>query len=98
MNNVGLAASGVSFSYDRRGATRANCCLDDVTAIIPQGGIVGILGPNGSGKTTLLRLMAGLQQPWTGQVTLDGTDLNGLGRIAIARRLAVVPQETQLAF
>src|SRR5262245_49831602 len=59
---------------------------------------VGIIGPNGSGKTTLLRLLAGTRHPSTGRVLLDGADLARSPRATIARRMAVVPQETQLAF
>jgi iron complex transport system ATP-binding protein len=65
---------------------------------VPSGGLVGILGPNGSGKTTLLRLIAGVIRPDTGQVSLDGDDVLTIPRRTLARRLAVVPQETQLAF
>jgi iron complex transport system ATP-binding protein len=72
--------------------------IADVSAVVAPGSIVGILGPNGSGKTTLLRLLAGLQTPWSGTVSLDGTDLRTLNRLSVARRIAVVPQETQLAF
>ena len=72
--------------------------LDRVSATIPRGGIVGILGPNGSGKTTLLRLLSGTRVPSRGQVRLDDIPLTRLSRRAVARRIAVVPQETQLAF
>jgi iron complex transport system ATP-binding protein len=72
--------------------------LDGVSATIPRGGIVGILGPNGSGKTTLLRLLSGTRVPSRGQVLLDDIPLTRLSRRAVARRIAVVPQETQLAF
>ncbi len=58
------------------------------------GTVVGLLGPNGSGKTTLLRLLAGLRQPHTGTVRYDDADLTELSRRQIARRLAVVEQET----
>ena len=88
-----LQAVDVSFGY-----ARGEPVLNTVRAVVPRGGVVGILGPNGSGKTSLLRLLAGLQAPWQGHVTLDGTDLKSLGRAAAARRIAVVPQETQLAF
>jgi iron complex transport system ATP-binding protein len=60
--------------------------------------VLGILGPNGSGKTTLLRLLSGTRAPMAGDVLLDGTPLGRLSRRAIARRIAVVPQETHLAF
>jgi iron complex transport system ATP-binding protein len=95
----GLSADGVSFAYghrDRAGGPTA--VLNEVTARIPRGGLVGILGPNGSGKTTLLRLLAGLLRPSSGTVSLDAVDLRAISRATIARRMALVPQETQLAF
>ena len=58
----------------------------------------GILGPNGSGKTTLLRALAGVIQPSRGQVRLDGVKLADVPKRALAMRMAVVPQETHLAF
>jgi len=88
-----LQASSVTFGYDEQKPV-----LRDVSVNVPAGGIVGILGPNGSGKTTLLRLLAGTRHPQAGTVTLDGTPLTALSRVALARRMAVVPQETQLAF
>jgi iron complex transport system ATP-binding protein len=93
MNEAGLTASGVSFGY-----VKSRPVVVDVSAVIPRGAIIGIIGPNGSGKTTLLRLLAGLQAPWSGRIQLDGVELKSLGRAAAARRIAVVPQETQLAF
>ena len=65
---------------------------------MPADSFVGILGPNGSGKTTLLRALAGVVRPSRGQVRLDGRDLAGIPRRTLARRMAVVPQETHLAF
>ena len=89
----GVAAEQVSFGY--RGDTRV---LDDVSTAITRRGLVGILGPNGSGKTTLLRILAGLLRPSKGRVSLDGADLRTVPRASVARRMAMVPQETQLAF
>ena len=65
---------------------------------MPANSFVGILGPNGSGKTTLLRALAGVLHPSRGRVLLDGTDLARVPRQTLARRMAVVPQETHLAF
>ena len=88
-----LQATDVWFGYDQEKPV-----LRGVSLGIPSAGIVGILGPNGSGKTTLLRMLAGTRQPQRGSVTLDGTPLTRFSRADLARRMGVVPQETQLAF
>jgi iron complex transport system ATP-binding protein len=88
-----LQASDVWFGYDE-----GTPVVRGVSLTVPPAGIIGILGPNGSGKTTLLRMLAGTRQPQRGTITLDGTPLTRLSRTALARRMAVVPQETQLAF
>jgi iron complex transport system ATP-binding protein len=72
--------------------------LHGVSLDIPAGGLVGLIGPNGAGKTTLLRLLSGTRRPSQGQVLLDGSPLSARSRTAIAQRVAVVPQESQLAF
>ena len=48
--------------------------LDDISASIPKGKIIGIVGPDGAGKTTLIRLMAGLLKPTEGTITIEGYD------------------------
>jgi iron complex transport system ATP-binding protein len=98
MSDAGLAAEGVSFAYGGRPREARQAVLNDVSARIPRGGLVGILGPNGSGKTTLLRLLGGLLRPSGGRISLDGVDLHTIPRATVARRMAMVPQETQLAF
>ena len=72
--------------------------LRGVSFDVPAGGFAGILGPNGSGKTTLLLLLAGTARPAAGRVTLEGRELPAFSRTELARRMAVVPQETHLAF
>jgi iron complex transport system ATP-binding protein len=89
-----LEANDVSFAYERGGAR----VLDRVSVRVPRGGIVGLLGPNGSGKTTLLRLLSGTLAPASGGVVLDGRSIAAMPRREIARRIAVVPQETHSAF
>jgi iron complex transport system ATP-binding protein len=87
-----LRAADLTFGYGEAPVVRG------VSLEVPANGFVGIIGPNGSGKTTLLRLLAGTRKPQRGSVHLDGVPLASLGRGDIARRMAVVPQETQLAF
>jgi putative ABC transport system ATP-binding protein len=50
--------------------------LDDAVLSVADGETLAIVGPSGSGKTTLLVLLAGLEQPEAGEITLDGTTLN----------------------
>lgn len=87
-----LRVADVAFAYGRQPVLR------DVSLDLAPGDLVGILGPNGSGKTTLLRLIGGLLRPSAGRIELDGCDLGALPRAELARRMAIVPQETQLAF
>ena len=87
-----LRAADVHFAYGDTPVLRG------VSMHVQAGGFLGLIGPNGSGKTTLLRLLAGTRKPDAGSVELDGRDLSTLPRGALARRMAVVPQETHLAF
>jgi len=94
-----LRVDSVTFGY-RGGdpAQKDHLVLQDVSLHVPRGSIVGLLGPNGSGKTTLIRLLAGTLRPASGRVTIDGVPLGSLSRRELARRMAVVPQETQSTF
>jgi iron complex transport system ATP-binding protein len=87
-----IAAEGLRHDYGR------GPVLDGVCLAVGAGEIVGVIGPNGSGKTTLVRLLAGVLRPQAGHVTLDGARLDALPRREIARRLAVVPQDSALEF
>ena len=49
--------------------------LDHVDFVVPTGSLTALLGPSGSGKSTLLRTIAGLDQPDTGTVTINGRDV-----------------------
>jgi iron complex transport system ATP-binding protein len=77
---------------------RGRPALTDVDLHIAAGERVALVGPNGAGKSTLLRAIAGLVEPAAGSVELGGAPLAGLDRLAIARRLAVVPQLPALPF
>ena len=59
--------------------------LDGVDATIEQGEFMGIIGPSGSGKSTLLYLIGGLDQPTSGEIWVDGTDIAALDENHLAQ-------------
>ncbi len=86
----------VSFSYAR--GRSGPLVVDRVSLQIERGAIAGLLGPNGSGKSTLIRLISGTVRPLAGEIQIDGRSITTFTRRDLARRLAVVPQETHTTF
>lgn len=72
--------------------------LQEISFQVEQGGFVTIVGPNGSGKSTLLKNLSAVLTPSSGQVFLDGEALFRVSPKELARKLAVVPQETAVQF
>jgi iron complex transport system ATP-binding protein len=91
-----LLAENLGYAYSDRGGPAFE--LRDVSLRIPSGSLTALLGPNGGGKTTLVSLIAGVMRPQHGRILLDGADMSGMTRRQVARRVAVVPQETHPAF
>jgi iron complex transport system ATP-binding protein len=79
-------------------AYRGRPAISDADLAIEPGQRLALVGPNGAGKSTLLRAIAGLVEPAAGTVELAGSPISHLDRLAIARRLAVVPQLPSLPF
>lgn len=82
----------VSFAYGRHLAVR------ELSLQIAEGEMLAIAGPNGSGKSTLLGVLSGVRRPSAGVVRLAGRDLQDYDRRTVARTVAVVPQESAIAF
>ena len=89
-----LRADRVSFAY----RPAAPLVVDDVSMTIAPGAMLGILGPNGSGKTTLLKMLSGTLTPSAGEIFFDRRPLRSWKRRDLARRIALVPQETHAPF
>jgi iron complex transport system ATP-binding protein len=92
-----LETREVSYRYPN-GRSVTPLVVDRVSLKIERGSIAGLLGPNGSGKSTLMRLMSGIVAPIAGEIRIDGDSITRLNRRDLARRIAVVPQETQTTF
>ena len=71
--------------------------LAGVDLVVRAGEVAVLLGPNGAGKSTLLRAVAGLLPVRRGSVRIDGVDISGLDRRALARLVALVPQVVHAA-
>ncbi len=71
MNNCKLSIQNISKTYKNN----KSVALDQVSVDVMQGEFLAILGPSGCGKTTLLRIIAGLLQPDSGKLLLDGKDI-----------------------
>lgn len=87
-----LAVDGIDCYY---GSVKV---LESVRFSVKGQDFVGILGPNGSGKTTLLRSISRTLKPHIGTILLNDVDVYALKSVEVARQLAVVPQDTAIAF
>lgn len=69
--------------------------VNSLSFTAPSGEVLGLVGPNGAGKTTTLRALAGILQPTSGTIRIDGIDLK-TDPVAAKSRLAFIPDEPQL--
>jgi len=69
-----------------------------LTFDVAPGELFGIVGPNSSGKSTLLRLLSKVLVPQEGRILIAGREVARMPRLELARLLAVVPQQFQVAF
>src|SRR3954469_9985124 len=58
--------------------------LNGITLDVPRGDFLALMGPSGSGKTTLLNLMAGIDRPTGGSITVDGREISRFSESALA--------------
>ncbi len=89
-----ISIKDLTKTYNPRGKS-PKIALDNVSIDIPQGSIFGLLGPNGAGKSTMINIMAGLTNKTSGNVEIQGFDIEKSMRQA-RLSLGVVPQELVL--
>ena len=87
-----IEVNSISFRY------HDDWVLEDVSFRAERGEFVGLIGPNGSGKTTLLKILYGLLTPQKGEILFELVPIKKMERADIAKRIAVVAQETHLLF
>jgi iron complex transport system ATP-binding protein len=85
-----LEVRGLEFSYGKKKI------LHDISFTLSTKEIVGVVGPNGAGKSTLIKLLTKVLTPSSGEVLLKGQLIGKIGRLGLARHLAVVPQSGEL--
>ncbi|MCU1388854.1 MAG: transporter ATP-binding protein [Ilumatobacteraceae bacterium] len=95
-----VTSSLIDIARVSRTYSDGSVALDDVSLQVVRGESVAIVGPSGSGKSTLLNLIAGLDRPTAGSVTVDGVVVSGLGEKASAlyrrRTIGIVFQSFNL--
>lgn len=84
-----FALEDVTFRYDQNG----DPAIDKISGTIGPNGLHCIVGKNGSGKSTLFKLLAGLYQPESGRILLDGADIAQFPRRQLAGWVGYMPQE-----
>jgi len=87
-----LQLRDVHFAYDGAPVLRG------VNLSVAEGGFLAVVGPNGSGKTTIVRIASGLLRPRRGECLVAGRATHAYRPRELARLVAVVPQESHIAF
>jgi iron complex transport system ATP-binding protein len=95
---IRLAVEQVSYAYSANPSQAPLFTLEATSFQARPGEIVAILGPNASGKSTLLQLIAGVLQPLSGRILLNGFVIHSLSPRTRAQRIAMVQQESRLLF
>jgi ATP-binding cassette subfamily B protein len=86
-----VAFENVSFRYDDD-----QPLIEDLSLTVSPGQMVAIVGPTGAGKTTLVNLIMRFYQLDSGRITLDGIDIDTVGRSALRSQIGMVLQDTWL--
>lgn len=87
-----IEISNLTKTYAGTKKSPAKLALDEISLSVPRGSMFALLGPNGAGKSTTINIMAGLVTKTSGQVVLNGYDIDTHPRSA-KKSIGIVPQE-----
>ena len=85
-----ITVRNVSFSYSGKPT------IKDISFTVRRGEKLGIVGPTGAGKSTIFKLMLKLDETYAGDIMIDQTPLREISRRSYIKKIAVVPQETEV--
>jgi len=88
----GIKISNLSFKY----TNSKSWVLKNINLDIPRGKTIALVGNNGCGKTTLVKLLSGLYQPTSGQITIDNYNLHDISQNELANNISVIFQDFML--
>jgi len=90
-DDTAIAFDKVSFSY---GGDNGTLALRDVSFEVKKGGKTAIVGGSGSGKSTVFKLLLGLYEPLSGNISVSGHDMKKLSKTALRGHFSYVPQDS----
>ena len=88
-----FSLDNVTFRYDTEQERNA---IENISFEVKRGQTIAIVGRSGSGKSTLVKLLQGLYYPTTGQIRIDGHDIEQISLQSLRSQLGVVPQDCYL--
>lgn len=91
-----VTAGDVRFDDVRFGYEPDREILKGVSFHVPAGETLAIVGPSGSGKSTIARLLFRFYDPQSGEITIDGQDIDAVQQASLRASIGIVPQDTVL--
>ncbi|MDD5658980.1 MAG: ABC transporter ATP-binding protein [Actinomycetota bacterium] len=92
MEQVSIQVKNLEFSYNEKPV------LKNISFDILKNNFVSILGPNGAGKSTLVNLLSKVLSVSNGEIIIEGQNIKDLNHLEIAKKIAVVPQYSNIGF
>jgi len=94
MDTYAIQASNLNKVFKKRSSNIVKALID-FEIKIPKGTIYGLLGPNGAGKSTFINILGGLVKKDTGQIFIEGLDIDKYSKQA-RQKIGIVPQELNI--